>query len=68
MQTRRGFFGGMVTTFGAFALIGCVDEATPDWTGIVAPEPVALQPGMQYANVMPTHVPSVRLVSLPVSQ
>jgi hypothetical protein len=59
MQTRRGFFGGMLTGVGAVALVGCIDQ--PAWSGIVAPEEVALAPGMRYANILPTRVPSVRL-------
>jgi hypothetical protein len=59
MQTRRGFFGGVFTGVGAIALVGCIDQET--WTGIVAPEEVALAPGMRYANILPSRVPAVRL-------
>ena len=64
MHTRRGFFGGMVASVGGIALLGCVDQPDqPDWSGIVAPEPVAVRPGVSYANVLPTRVPAVRLAT-----
>ncbi len=61
-QTRRGFLGGVFTGVGAVALVGCVDQqGTATWTGIVAPEAVAARPGLRYANILPSRVPSVRL-------
>ena len=60
-QTRRGFFRGMFAGVGGVALVGCIDQAdAPSWTGIVAPEPVELRPGVSYANVLPAQVPAVR--------
>jgi hypothetical protein len=61
MQTRRGFFGGVIATVGASALAACVDN--DEWSGIVAPEPAALRPGMRYANILPRSVPVVRRAS-----
>ena len=68
---RRGFLKALLLSAGGVAvavLPGCRAEASPDaraWTGAVEGEsvPVRVQPGLRYANTLPSRVPAVRRLS-----
>ncbi len=70
---RRGFLKALLYSAGSAAVValpGCSADAASssarddarEWTGPVeaATAPTRVQPGLRYANTLPTRVPSVR--------
>jgi hypothetical protein len=70
---RRGFLKALLYSAGGAAVValpgcGAVADASPagagEWTGPVQAmtAPTRVQPGLRYANTMPSRIPSVRWI------